>query len=391
MENSLQAHQGSAKSNLVPIRDNLEEYEKLLAELEQVRYKRSTEDFYKETAYQRQVDGKLSHYYYFSQVKYGYKRRSEVGGYLTHSFDTYQGSFSAQMIRALINYCDLKKGAIIADPFCGSGTTLIEAILLGFIGIGIDINPIACLSSYIKSQLLGYDLDDLIQSNKKYFNFEYYNQFFNTLQRSTFLKLEMTELFYLFLYIRAILAHQKYDIDPYFAFKSLYQDIIKTLKAFDRLKSKLVISLGKVSVICNNNLNVLKRFKKDSVDCIITSPPYISMIDYVGNDLPVLQKFFQKEEISIIKNNQTGRRFKNPEKTLNMFWSDMNNFIGESYRVLKAHSRLILVVGKSNLMEKKCIQIAQNNGFTLDKLILKRYRDFKKNYLKYEYIVIVKK
>lgn len=38
MENSLQAHQGSAKSNLVPIRDNLEEYEKLLAELEQVRF-----------------------------------------------------------------------------------------------------------------------------------------------------------------------------------------------------------------------------------------------------------------------------------------------------------------------------------------------------------------
>ncbi len=313
------------------------------------------------------------------------------GGHLTHSFDTYQGSFSAQMIRALINYCNLKKGAIILDPFSGSGTTLIEAILLGFIVIGIDINPIACLSSYVKSQLLGYDLDDLIQGSKKYFNFEYYNKFTNALQCSTFLKLEMKELFYLFLYIRAFLAQQKYDIDSYFAFKSLYRDIVKTLQAFDRLKNRLDINLGRVSVICDNKLNVLKRFKAESIDGIITSPPYISMVDYIKNDLPVLQKFFQKEDVNIAKSNQIGRRFKNPEKTLNMFWSKMNNFTGETYRILKDRSKLILVVGKSNLMEKKCIQIAQDNGFMLDKSILKRYRDFKKNYLKYEYIVILEK
>ena len=160
---------------------------------------------------------------------------------------------------------------------------------------------------------------------------------------------------------------------------------------FDRLKNRLDINLGKVSVICVNNLNVLKRFKAESIDCIITSPPYISMVDYIKNDLPVLQEFFQEEGINIAKNNQMGRRFKNPQKTLDTFWNEMNNFTGESYRILKDHSKLILVVGKSNLMEKKCIQIAQSNGFTLDKSILKRYRVFKKNYLKYEYIVILQK
>ena len=81
MENSSSARQESTRLNFVPIRDNFEEYEKLLAELEQVRYKESPEDFYRQTAYQRQVNGKLSHYYYFSQIKYGYKRRSEIGGY----------------------------------------------------------------------------------------------------------------------------------------------------------------------------------------------------------------------------------------------------------------------------------------------------------------------
>ncbi len=68
----------------------------------------------------------------------------------------------------------------------------------------------------------------------------------------------------------------------------------------------------------------------------------------------------QKEDKIIIKNNQIDRRFEKPQITLDTFWNEMRNFMREYYRVLKAHSRLILVVGK-----------------------------FKKNYLKYEYIIIL--
>ncbi len=177
----------------------------------------------------------------------------------------------------------------------------------------------------------------------------------------------------------------------YFAFKSLYRDIVKTLKAFENLKNKLNITLGKTSVICDNNFNVLKKLRSESIDCIITSPPYISMIDYVENDLPVLQKFFQKEDINIAKNNQIGRRFKKPQITLDTFWHEMRYFMCECYRVLKVHSKLILVVGKNNLMKEKSVKIAKDCNIILDRAILKRYRDFKKNYLKYEYIIIFEK
>ncbi len=49
------------------------------------------------------------------------------------------------------------------------------------------------------------------------------------------------------------------------------------------------------------------------------------------------------------------------------------------------------MVGKDGLMKEKCVKIAESYEFTLERAILKRYKDFKKKYYKYEYIIILKK
>ena len=43
------------------------------------------------------------------------------------------------------------KNGTVLDPFCGSGTVLLEAKLNGFNAIGIDINPFAALISKVKT------------------------------------------------------------------------------------------------------------------------------------------------------------------------------------------------------------------------------------------------
>lgn len=382
------------QTKFVPIRENFDEYEKVLERLEQIRYKTDPDNFYKETAYQKSIDGKISYYHHFSKINYGYKRSSEVGGYLTHSFDIYKGAFTSQMVRALINYCDLPEKAIILDPFCGSGTTLIETLLLSFIAIGIDNNPIASLSSFIKSHLLETDFNHLFQDNKKYFNFKYYERYFSNLRRSDFLALDIKELFYIFLFIRSYLSNLNYNINPNYAFKRLYNDIRKTLFQFQLLKEKLVISLGKVSIKCNSNLDILRRFKNNSIDCILTSPPYISLIDYIALDLKIIEKFFAPEEVKIAIDNQIGRRFKKPKDTLDNFWKNLTKVMKECYRILKNGMRLILVVDKRNLMKEKCIRIGEPIGFHCDQAILKRVSNFRKKekkIYKYEYIVILEK
>jgi site-specific DNA-methyltransferase (cytosine-N4-specific) len=45
----------------------------------------------------------------------------------------------------------LKVDGPVLDPFCGSGTTLVEAQLRGLPSVGIDLNPIACLISRVST------------------------------------------------------------------------------------------------------------------------------------------------------------------------------------------------------------------------------------------------
>ena len=71
-------------------------------------------------------------------------------GYLTHSLHPYPAKFIPQIPNALIQELS-SVGETIADFFCGSGTTLLEALQLKRHAIGIDANPLATLISRTKT------------------------------------------------------------------------------------------------------------------------------------------------------------------------------------------------------------------------------------------------
>lgn len=73
--------------------------------------------------------------------------------YLVHGLHEYKGKFNPQTARALINTIDPEATALM-DPYCGSGTTLIEGMRLGLASVGIDQNPLAAWISRIKVQTL---------------------------------------------------------------------------------------------------------------------------------------------------------------------------------------------------------------------------------------------
>ena len=71
-------------------------------------------------------------------------------GYLTHNLHPYPAKFIPQIPNALIQELS-SVGETIADIFCGSGTTLLEALQLKRHAIGIDANPLAALISRAKT------------------------------------------------------------------------------------------------------------------------------------------------------------------------------------------------------------------------------------------------
>ena len=72
----------------------------------------------------------------------GKKRQSTR--YSVHGLHEYKGKFNPQVVRALVNIlCDNPIGARVIDPFCGSGTSLVECAHGGIESFGVDINPLA--------------------------------------------------------------------------------------------------------------------------------------------------------------------------------------------------------------------------------------------------------
>lgn len=77
--------------------------------------------------------------------------------YVTHGIHPYKGKFYPQLAKALLNESRVEAGATVLDPFCGSGTTLLESHLNGFRAYGCDLNPLAASIARAKVGLIGVD------------------------------------------------------------------------------------------------------------------------------------------------------------------------------------------------------------------------------------------
>ncbi len=70
-------------------------------------------------------------------------RRAQSTRYSAHGLHEYKGKFNPQVVRAIGNVLGLGRGSAVLDPFCGSGTTLLESAHAGWDGAGLDLNPLA--------------------------------------------------------------------------------------------------------------------------------------------------------------------------------------------------------------------------------------------------------
>ena len=73
--------------------------------------------------------------------------------YLTHNIHRYSGKFIPQIAGTAIQILT-DRGETVFDPYLGSGTTALEALLLDRCCVGVDLNPLALLIAGVKTSII---------------------------------------------------------------------------------------------------------------------------------------------------------------------------------------------------------------------------------------------
>lgn len=334
-------------------------------------------------AYFRSVDGRLTDYHHLQQ----YNRTRSVNQYLTHWFYPYKGKFHPQMVRALLTILGLEPGQWVLDPFVGSGTTAVEAQLLGVNCIGVDISPLCCLISRVKTGSWGA-LEE-IEAASAYVA----PCADNHLQPRLFRSLDRPELpegpvrdFYDLaeMIARSDSARRRKDILE--AFVRNRDRMLDSVRDQLQAQRALGLQFGQVQIRRGDARDL--PLPTASVDGIITSPPYSIALNYVKNDEHALRAMgYDLEELGeeFIGVRGAGRR------RFALYERDMRIVAREMYRVLKPGGRCAVVIGNvtyegeevdtSGMFAHACEQAGLKLERSIDKIIFGLYNVMQKEYI----------
>ncbi|HQF01062.1 MAG TPA: DNA methyltransferase [Bacteroidales bacterium] len=318
-------------------------------------------------------------------------------GYATHGLFPYRGKFHPQLIKGLLNILGVEKGETLLDPMAGSGTANVEAALMGINSIACDVSPFCQFMIKVKYESLKIDLNLLKNTpfnNKKLFDF--FKQG-NVLWRIGKVKdIEKQKIYNLaFLAWLDALGYSKRVVRSNHEqlFEKVLPRYIETVKSTLKNPYFNQNEIGKVEVLSDSEaLNI--KLPKESIDCIITSPPYSFAIDYVENDKDQLE--FLGYDTKGLKNKLIGLRGKNKTERLNNYFKDMDKVCAEISRVLKKDKYFCMIIGSNTnqtggiRLEETIINSAKKYSLPLVKSIHKPIKGMR-NTMKDEYILIFKK
>jgi DNA modification methylase len=222
----------------------------------------------------------------------------------TEHIHSYPAKFISEIPRNLIEILDFPEGTAILDPFCGSGTTLVESQKKGIPSIGIDLNPIACLISKVKTRGLFNNFEKRLSevineariTNVPIKDIPNVNHWFmqeiqvaiNQLQHVIIsMPSEIEKDFFSLVLSSIIVRISNQESDTRYAAvlkKTTYDSVfdqfsLASKKIFSALDRR-IYSLTKTTIINDDILKVTKERIEKPIGLVITSPPYPNAYEY---------------------------------------------------------------------------------------------------------------
>ncbi len=332
--------------------------------------KELNERIIKRSAYFKTVEQSFTDYFHIIQKN----RTRSVNQYLTHWIYPYKGKFHPQMIRALLNIIGLKEGDTVFEPFSGSGTTALEAQLLGINFIGIDISPLCVLQGKVKTKSVHVideiiKLKDVLISKIKPSLFNQEQNFYKVLEK---IENENVRDFYALARLLAVSDESRRGRSFEQSFIKNLNLMIDSVKDYKEIAETLQLKLGDIDLKIGDSRKV--ELPDNSIDGIITSPPYSIALDYVENDAHSLEDMGYR--LNEIREDFIGVRGKGKER-VELYNDDMRKSYGEMYRILKPNKYAVIVIGNATYQgqEVKTVEFTIDYmtelGFKLEKNILK--------------------
>ena len=350
----------------------------------------------------------------------------------THGYHRYPAKFLPNLVKKIIeNYT--QKDDLVVDLFAGCGTTLVESKVHGRKSIGVDINPVAELITRAKINpidpvWLEEEYHSLIEKIEYFTQENYSNIAVHKRIDYWFSPEHKYKIAFLYEKILTIpdihikdfflvaLSHilkncsrwlqsstkpqidpDKNPTDPFIAFKAHSQLMIKRNYVFYNQLSEE----GFLKTECEIRLEDARTtsIESDSVEAIITSPPYVTSYEYADihqltaywyeyiTDLNGFRKSFIGTFYSLNQNTESSsemaqsiinellKKDKRTAKEVANYFKDMQDVAKEMYRVLKKNGHVCLVIGNTTFNGVKVksaevfAEILTSLGFELIEII----------------------
>ncbi len=381
----------------------------------------------KDTKYKRRID-------------YSWDYQGEKTKSFTHGLHTYPAMFIPQVARRLIETYS-NKGETICDIFCGSGTALVESRVLGRNVYGIDLNPFATFLAKAKTTEIEpsiitktyFDLINRIRSIKdddiekpNFLNIDFWFKEQVIIQLAKIKKAikeipdEKIKNFFMVAFSQTVRLSSNTK-NGEFKLVRIKKEKLDTYNpnVLDIFRKRAEISIAGMTDFYNNvdkntwatviygDSSKDNGIKENSIDCIVTSPPYgdsrttvaygqfsrlsAQWIDIfedpnkasgVDNELlggkPVrnLEHGLKSEHLKEVVKKVSELDEKRAKDVLS-FYLGLEECLKRAYKILKLNKHFCIVIGNRLVKQVRIptdfiiAELSENIGFTCEDIIVR--------------------